>query len=169
MGCRVVRNMLLGVLMYVLALIFATIRMANAQDNACIDTCAPYRTGVERILGEEGVSRDYFFLMVAESRCTPNAESSKGAAGFWQLMPSTAKHYGCGDPHNLDCATRAAARYIKHLQTSFHKFEDIIIAYNMGGHNYRRIGATREARGLVWRVREVMKCHYTTEADTEIR
>jgi membrane-bound lytic murein transglycosylase MltF len=123
-----------------------------------IERCEPYRAQVESILKSESVSPDFFYLMAAESRCTQKAVSEKGAAGFWQLMPSTAKHYGCSNLHDLECATRAAARYIRHLQTSFRRFEDIIIAYNMGGHNYRSHGATREARGLVWMVKRGMKC-----------
>ena len=61
--------MLLGILIYVLALFFATIRIASAQDfGTWLDACSPYRANVEQILDEEHVSRAYFYLMVAESR-----------------------------------------------------------------------------------------------------
>ena len=163
---RTMRALAIFVLILSAILVFFEVRLCFGCD---IERCAPYRNKVEAILESEAVSRDFYFLMVAESRCTDKAVSDKGAAGFWQLMPATSRRFGCRDPHDLECATRAAARYIKHLQTSFHRFEDVIIAYNMGGHNYRRRGATQEARGLVWMVRELMKCHYTTQADTAKR
>ena len=120
-----------------------------------LDRCEPHRAQVERILAEEDVHEDYYYLMVAESRCTPKAESDKGAQGPWQLMPATAKHYGCDDPHDIECATRAAAAYIRHLEDMFGKFSDVIIAYNMGGRNYKRHGATSQARDLLFKVRRI--------------
>lgn len=120
-----------------------------------LDRCEPHRTQVEQILADEAVSLDYYYLMVAESRCTPDAESDKGAQGPWQLMPATAKYYGCDDPHDIECATRAAAAYIRHLEAMFGKFSDVIIAYNMGGRNYKRYGATSQARDLLFKVRRI--------------
>lgn len=116
---------------------------------SALNKCEKHRETVEQILRNEAVSTDYYYLMVAESRCTERAESSKGAQGFWQLMPTTARHYGCNNPHDLKCSTVAAARYIRHLSASFKTFEDVIRAYNMGGHNYRMHGATAQANGLV--------------------
>ena len=160
------RALAIFVLILSAILVFFEVRLCFGCE---IERCAPYRNKVEAILESEAVSRDFYFLMVAESRCTDKAVSEKGAAGFWQLMPQTARRFGCRDPHDLECATRAAARYIRRLEAMFKHFDDIIAAYNMGGHNYRRRGATSEARGLVWMVRELMKCHYTTPADTAKR
>lgn len=140
------------------------VRMCFASTSA-LDRCEPFRAQVEAILESEGVDTAYYFLMVAESRCTERAVSPKGAQGFWQLMPRTARHYGCADPHELECATRAAARYIRHLQSAFNRFDDVIIAYNMGGHNYKRTKASRQSLGLVWKVKELMKCQSNAEAD----
>lgn len=164
LGAFIMRILTTAIIILSTIIVLLQARFCFACD--IVERCEEYRVQVESILESEAVSRDFYFLMVAESRCTDKAVSDKGAAGFWQLMPQTARRFGCGNPHDLECATRAAARYIKHLQTSFHRFEDVIIAYNMGGHNYRRRGATSEARGLVWMVRELMKCHYTTEAET---
>lgn len=119
--------------------------------------CAPYRAQVEAILAEENLSLDYYFLLVAESKCTLNAKSSEGAMGFWQMLKSTAKHYGCTDPNDLDSATRAAAAYIKHLQESFKSFDDVIAAYNMGGHNLKKNGRSPSAQSLVFAVRYLKK------------
>ena len=133
-------------------------KTAFSQDySAIIERCEPYRTQVEHILRSEGVSTDYYYLMVAESRCTEKASSKAGAMGFWQLMPSTAKHYGCFHPHDLECATKAAARYIQHLQKTFKTFEEVIAAYNMGGHNFKQYGATNQAKGLIFLVKRLLR------------
>lgn len=147
------RNILYGILIYLSALCFATIREACAEDySAWLKACAPYREAVERVLLQENADIFYFYLMVAESRCTEGALSDKGALGFWQLMPATARYYGCDRPHDLTCATKAAARYLKHLEEDFETIEGIIAAYNMGGHNLKRRGRTSQAKGLVDRV-----------------
>lgn len=128
--------------------------LAIAQDySVWLERCDPYRNQVEQILRNEGVSTDYYYLMVAESKCTPKATSKAGAKGFWQLMPSTAKHYGCFHLDDVECATKAAAGYIKSLEKRFTSFREVIAAYNMGGHNYQRAGKmTAEAYGLIARV-----------------
>lgn len=149
-----IRGIIMGTLIYALSCTVAVIRMAHADP---ILSCDPYRETVMDILDAEGVSRDFFYLMVAESRCRIGAVSPMGAQGFWQLMPSTARAYGCSDPHDLDCATHAAARYIRHLWEDFGDFDAVILAYCMGGHNLRRRGEpTEEARGLLRAVRRLM-------------
>lgn len=129
-----------------------------AQDyQSWLERCDQYRAQVQSILESNGVSSDYYYLMVAESRCTGGARSSRGALGFWQLMKSTSMHYGCKDPQNLECATNAAAKYIKGLESRFDSFDDVIIAYNMGGTNYkRRQKPTGEALWLAKKVRILM-------------
>lgn len=144
------------IILVIAGAIVTVARMARADTSSDLQRCEPYRERVQNILQSEGVGRDFYYLMVAESRCTDRAISPKGAAGFWQLMPSTAIHYGCFDVHDLECSTRAAARYIKHLGQSFHRFDDIIVAYNMGGHNYRRNGASGQALGLLRKVKWLM-------------
>lgn len=139
-------------------LLFFTCAISHAKDyTSWLENCAQYREAVESILEKENVSKEYYYLMVAESRCRTKAESHKGARGFWQLMPRTGKHYGCSDLDNIECSTRAAILYIKHLQSSFRTFKEVIFAYNMGGHNYRRKGATNEAKGLYKRVMEIKR------------
>lgn len=119
--------------------------------------CEPYRSAVVKILKEHGVSERFYYLMVAESGCrAPNVVSNKGAVGFWQLMPATSRAHGCDDPADLECATRAAAHYLSDLSTRF-EGDDIIAAYNQGGHNLAKNGMTSEARGLIQAVRGLEK------------
>lgn len=122
-----------------------------------LDACAPYKQTVTEILKSEGISTDYYYLMVAESKCRIGAKSQAGALGFWQLMPETSRRFGCDNPDDLECATHAAAKYIKSLEARFETFEDVIIAYNMGGHNYQRHGKSNQALGLVYRVKSIKK------------
>lgn len=142
----------------ILALLLITGESAKAQDySVWLEKCKPYREMVEQILDSECVSRDYYYLMVAESKCRDKAESKAGAEGFWQLMPRTAKSYGCKDAHDLQCATHAAAKYIKQLESRFRTFEEVVIAYNMGGHNYQKHGKSGQALGLVYRVKQIRR------------
>ena len=122
-----------------------------------LDACDMWRDSVIETLERESVDTDYYYLMVAESRCNIGAESGKGAMGFWQMMPATGKHYGCGDLNDIECSTMAAIRYIKHLSETFRTFRDVVYAWNMGGHNYRRFGASYEAKSLYSRVMEIKK------------
>lgn len=137
--------------------IFMYYKPAYASPSEWLDRCEPYEKQVKEILKNEGVSEDFYYLMVAESRCTINAKSIKGARGFWQLMPSTAKHYGCKDLDNLECSTRAAAKYLKSLESRFHNFDSVIAAYNMGGHNLKACGMSKDAKNLVYTVRKLIQ------------
>lgn len=159
------RIIAIGVIVISVVIVILQARFCFASD--WISRCEPYREQVETILKSEAVSIDYFYLMVAESRCTEKAVSNKGAVGFWQLLPSIGSHYGCKDLHNLECSTRAAAKYIKHLQTMFKSFDDVIIAYNMGGHNYKMNKPTKQALGLLWKVRSLQNDDKRFDSETE--
>ena len=56
---------------------------------------------IESILKEEGIPEDFKYLAVIESGLE-NVRSPKGAKGFWQLMPGTAKEYGLEVNNNVD-------------------------------------------------------------------
>ena len=143
----------------IIAFVLFTGELALAQDySAWLERCEPYRNQVMDILKSEGVSTNYYYLMVVESKCRDKAESKAGAQGYWQLMPSTSRHFGCLHPDNLECATKAAAKYIKSLEKRFKTFHEVIAAWNMGGHNYSRIGKkSAEAIGLIQRTMAIKK------------
>lgn len=136
-------------------LLFALILPATAfcDTDGRLDRCAPYRAAVVKILKENGLPERFYYLMVAESGCrSPGVTSKKGAVGFWQMMPATGRAHGCDNLEDLECATKAAASYLKDLSKRF-KDDDIIAAWNMGGHNFKKNGMAPEARGLIRRVR----------------
>ena len=53
-----------------------------------------YKQLVFHILKEHGLPTDLFYVGLIESGYNTKIKSSAGAAGPWQFMPKTAKHYG---------------------------------------------------------------------------
>ena len=131
--------------------------VAFCEPDGRLARCEPFRPAVTQILRENGVPERFYYIMVAESGCRAlDVRSRKGAVGFWQMMPATGRAHGCEDLEDLECATRAAASYLRDLSTRF-RGDDVIAAYNQGGHNLARHGMTAEARGLIQAVRKLEK------------
>lgn len=101
------------------------------------DECESIRQTVESILDSNNVSKKYFYLLVAESHCRNDKVSSAGAVGYWQMMPYTARKFGCEDPYDLVCETNAAAKYLKHLEQKCHA-DHVIYCWHDGGTNFIR-------------------------------
>ena len=121
------------------------------------EQCASIRDDVENWLSAAGITPDYFYLLVAESHCKGDAVSKAGAVGYWQMMPRTARKYGCSDPYDLECQTRAAARYLKHLEEKC-GVENVIYCWHDGGSNYLRKGKPSSgAAGLLWQFKYLMR------------
>jgi hypothetical protein len=93
---------------------------------------------ISKALGTRGMPEDLKYLAVAESALRPHAGSTKGAIGFWQLLPETARKYGLtvdqfvDDRRNLFISTPAALRYLKALHMKFSNWTLAAAAYNMG-------------------------------------
>lgn len=54
-----------------------------------------------------------------ESGFNPDAESPAGAVGVMQMLPSTARVFGCSDPYESRCAASAATGYFNRLLRKF--------------------------------------------------
>lgn len=121
------------------------------------ERCAEIRDDVENWLTAEGITPDYFYLLVAESHCK-DKRSKAGAVGYWQMMPATARKYGCDNPHDLECETRAAARYLHRLEEKC-GVENAIYCWHDGGSNFLRRGKkpSQAARGLAWQVKHLIR------------
>lgn len=84
------------------------------------------------------------YLPVIESALNPKAISRVGAAGLWQFMPSTGKHYGLEINSLVDerrdpiKASYAAARYLRDLYKIYGDWSLVIAAYNCGPENVRK-------------------------------
>lgn len=145
------REKTMRILAFLFFAFFPTLALCDTDER--LVRCEPYRNTVIKILRETGLPERFYFLMVAESGCrSKDVRSHRGAVGFWQMMPATGRAHGCSNLEDLECATKAAASYLKDLSTRF-KDDDIIAAWNQGGHNFKNHGMTPEARGLIRRVK----------------
>jgi len=97
-----------------------------------------YMPLIEQAISANGMPADLKYLAVAESALRPHAGSPKGAMGFWQLMPETARKYGLrvdefvDERRNIYISTPAAMRYLTALQEQFSSWTLAVAAYNMG-------------------------------------
>src|SRR5690606_35056043 len=70
--------------------------------------------------------------------------SPKGAAGFWQFMPQTARDFGLkvndevDERNNIHKSTVAAAKYLKSLYREFNSWTLAAAAYNIGEGRLKR-------------------------------
>ena len=99
---------------------------------------------IEEILEEEGIPSDFKYLAVIESGLE-NVRSPKGAKGFWQLMPATAKEYGLevntnvDERYHIEKATRVACKYLKKAKNRFGSWTLAAASYNRGMYRTNRL------------------------------
>jgi membrane-bound lytic murein transglycosylase D len=93
---------------------------------------------IDPILVHYQVPADFKYLCIAESAFTQNATSRKGAVGFWQFMPETARAMGLivngkiDERQNLRKSTAAACRYFRQLYHELGSWTLVAAAYNAG-------------------------------------
>lgn len=101
---------------------------------------ARYFPVLEKVLKECGIPDDFKFLALVESGLA-NVVSPAKAAGFWQLLPGTAKDLGLevndyvDERYNLEKATRAACAYLRMLYGHYGSWTLAAAAYNTGKNN----------------------------------
>lgn len=97
-----------------------------------------YLPFITQELKKAGLPDDLKFLPIVESALLPHAGSSRGAIGFWQLMPETARKHGLIVNEHIDqrrdlvLSTPAALSYLKSLHARFSSWSLAMAAYNMG-------------------------------------
>lgn len=97
-----------------------------------------WRVEIDKVLEEEGVPQDIFYVAVAESELRNDARSHVGAMGMWQFMERTGKEYGLKKNRYIDqrrdpeLATRAACKYFKRAYDRFGNWTLAAASYNMG-------------------------------------
>ena len=98
---------------------------------------------VQRILKKNGLPEDLAYVPVVESKFR-NDSSQRGAAGFWQLMPGTARENGLAVNDSIDerldatKSTIAACKYLKKLRKRLPNWGLVMAAYNSGLRNVQR-------------------------------
>jgi len=99
---------------------------------------AKYLPKIASILRQHGIPEDFKYVPLIESDMDPAALSHKGAGGYWQFMPETARLYGLkmdggvDERADLEKSTHAAARYLKNLYAEFNDWTMVAAAYNVG-------------------------------------
>ncbi len=92
---------------------------------------------IEPILKKEGIPDDFKYVAIIESHLE-NVVSPMGAAGFWQLMPKTAREYGLivneevDERYDVEKATYVACKHFKDGYNYFHNWTLSAAAYNIG-------------------------------------
>jgi membrane-bound lytic murein transglycosylase D len=95
------------------------------------------------ILKKNGIPEDFKYLAVIESGFT-HGVSSKGAAGFWQFIPSTAIANGLvveeeiDERYHVEKSTEAACKYFNQLYAKFHNWTLVAAAFNLGENGIER-------------------------------
>jgi len=93
---------------------------------------------IEPILRKYGVPADFKYIPLIESAMKDEATSPRGAGGYWQLMPSTAKSLGLvvnetrDDRKHLVKSTHAAGKYLRNLYKQLGSWTLVAAAYNAG-------------------------------------
>ncbi len=125
---------------------------------------------IDPILRKYRIPRDFRFMPLAESELVGQAVSPKGAAGYWQFMPGTARSMGLvvnnevDERYDLEKSTIAACRHLHQLYAELKSWTLVAAAYNGGinhvqnqmerqGHaNYYRLRLHRETSHYLFRI-----------------
>jgi peptidoglycan lytic transglycosylase D len=109
------------------------------------------------IVGEveqRGMPMEIALLPMIESGYNPQALSHSHAAGIWQFVPETGKHYGLmqnawyDGRRDITAATQAALDYLQKLFMDFGSWELALAAYNCGEGCVSKAQQRNAARGL---------------------
>ncbi|PRY43086.1 transglycosylase-like protein with SLT domain [Spirosoma oryzae] len=93
---------------------------------------------IEPILARHNIPVDFKYLPLVESALQGFAVSPRGAVGYWQFMPGTARelglsvHPGRDERKNLAKSTEAACRYLTYLHDRLGTWTLAAAAYNNG-------------------------------------
>lgn len=113
-------------------------RARRSRTEAAFGRFSRLREEFEEIFRARGVPPEMTLLCIIESACTDRAVSRAGAAGTWQLMPSTARELGMRVDSTADwrfdplLSAHAAARYLRSAYERTGSWAVTAAAYNCG-------------------------------------
>jgi membrane-bound lytic murein transglycosylase D len=114
----------------------------------------PYLHYILESIEKRQMPAELALLPIVESAFVPQARSPSGAAGVWQFMPATARHFGLRQDKWYDgrrdvlASTEAALDYLQALQQRFDgDWLSAIAAYNCGERNVERAIEANRAAG----------------------
>lgn len=125
---------------------------------------------IEPILRQFGIPADFKFLPLAESELINDCVSPRGASGYWQLMPGTARELGLkvggadDERYDLKKSTVVVCHYLRDLHKSLGSWTLVAAAYNGGinqiqsrmrqqsQRNYYKLRLYRETSQYLFRV-----------------
>jgi hypothetical protein len=93
---------------------------------------------IDPILKQYQIPLDFKYLCVVESALESKAMSHRGAYGYWQFMPHTARamgllvNEGVDERENLVKSTHAACKYFLNLYNQLGSWSLVAAAYNAG-------------------------------------
>jgi LysM repeat protein/soluble lytic murein transglycosylase-like protein len=115
----------------------------------------PFLYSIVKQLEKNHMPSELALLPVIESAFQPHAVSPAHAAGIWQFIPATGRHYGLKSSYSYDgrrdiyASTRAAIKYLKKMHAQFNGDWLLAIAgYNCGEGAVARAIQKNMARGL---------------------
>ena len=100
---------------------------------------------IESILTKYGVPADFKYIPIIESAMSNEAMSHRGAGGYWQFMPSTARSLGLvvsdevDERKSLVKSTHAAAKYLLRLHGQLGSWTLVAAAYNAGPSHIKNV------------------------------
>ena len=115
----------------------------HLQTNILHSKAALYFPTIEPILKHYGIPEDFKYIPLVESGLK-GGTSPKGASGYWQFMPQTARDFGLRVDSTLDerqtisKSTVAAAKYLRSLYREFGSWTLVAAAYNIGEGSLKR-------------------------------
>lgn len=105
---------------------------------------ARYEKLMKRVLTENGLPEDLFYIAMIESGFSSSAVSHASAVGYWQFIRGTGKRYGLEISKLVDerrdpvLATQAAADYFRGLYSVFGSWYLSMASYNVGENRVKR-------------------------------
>lgn len=103
-----------------------------------------YEKLMKKVLRDNGLPEDLFYIALIESGFTSRATSHAAAVGYWQFIRGTGKRYGLEINKFIDerrdpvLATQAAAEYFKGLYSVFGSWYLAMASYNVGENRVKK-------------------------------